>query len=388
MSTERTPPNPLHQRDVRRFLRDYWQRKPLLIRGAMPGIESLLSPDELAGLALEPEVESRMVLGRGGNAPAELRNGPFSEADFAGLPGSHWSLLVQAVDQWVPQVHALREQFAFLPAWRFDDIMISYASDQGGVGPHFDHYDVFLIQACGRKLWRIGAPCDQDTPCRSDTELRILKHFDTREEYVLEPGDMLYLPTGVAHWGIALGECMTWSVGFRAPSHADIISEVAAVAAARSPDELRYTDAGMAPACDGEIPEQAVRQLQRVLRGVADDADLVREWFGRFMTERKYPELDAPGVRVRGDLRAWLRTGGFLQRNPAARFAWTSAPDCTLYVDGECWPCEQRLARVLCGPAALDAASLVPLLRGQAARTLLNTLVTRGALYRQRDRRG
>ena len=179
---------------------------------------------------------------------------------------------------------------------------------------------------------------------------------------------------------------MTWSVGFRAPSHADIISEVAAVAAARSADELRYTDAGMALVRDGEIPEQAVRQLQRVLRGVADDANLVREWFGRFVTERKYPELDAPGVRVRGDLRAWLRTGGFLQRNPAARFAWTSAPDCTLYVDGECWACEERLARLLCGSAALDAASLVPLLRGRAARTLLDILVARGVLYRQRDR--
>lgn len=386
MSAERAAPNPLRKRDARRFLRDYWQRKPLLVRGAVPGIESLLSADELAGLALEPEIESRIVLARGGRIPWELRNGPFSEKDFAELPDSHWSLLVQAVDQWVPQVHALRERFAFLPAWRFDDIMISYTSDKGCVGPHFDHYDVFLIQASGRRRWRIGGACDQRTPCRSDTELRILSHFETREEYLLEPGDMLYIPSAIAHWGVAEGECMTWSVGFRAPSHAEIIGEIATAAAARSADELRYTDAGMKPVPDGEIPEQAVRQLQRVLRGVADDADLVREWFGRFMTERKYPEPDAQATRVRGDLRAWLRADGILQRNPAARFAWTAAPYCTLYVDGDRWPCEQRLARLLCGPMALDGASLLPLLRGKPARTLLDALTARGALYRQRRR--
>ena len=277
----------------RRFLREYWQRKPLLIRRALPGFQSPLTPDELAGLALEEEVESRLVLERGRKGPWELRNGPFTAEDFAKLPKTRWSLLVQAVDQWVPEVHALRAHFDFLPAWRFDDLMISYAPDQGGVGPHFDHYDVFLLQAMGRRRWRIGPACTDATPVRTDTSLRILEHFETLEEFVLEPGDMLYIPPGVSHWGIAEGECMTFSIGFRAPSHAEILVDVANGAAQRLDEGLRYMDPPLGSDMqEGEIPPAALRRVQRVLQEMAADSELVREWFGRYMTQRKYADLD------------------------------------------------------------------------------------------------
>jgi len=371
---------------ARRFLRDYWQRKPLLIRQALPGFVSPLTPDELAGLALEDEVESRLVLERGRKGPWELRNGPFTAEDFAKLPKTRWSLLVQAVDQWVPEVHALRAHFDFLPAWRFDDLMISYAPDQGGVGPHFDHYDVFLLQAMGRRRWRIGSACTDASPLRTDTSLRILEAFETLEEHVLEPGDLLYIPPGVSHWGIAEGECMTYSVGFRAPSHAEILVDVANGAAQRLDEGLRYTDPPLAAgADDGEIPPAALRRVQRVLQEMAADTELVRQWFGRYMTQRKYPDLDIAPESPPGDLRAWLRAGGVIARHPASRFAWSGAePPFMLFVDGEALPCDDaELARLLCSRAVLDARALKATLARKPARELLEELVARGALYRE-----
>jgi 50S ribosomal protein L16 3-hydroxylase len=365
----------------RRFLREYWQRKPLLIRQALPGYVAPIDADELAGLALEEEVESRLVLERGRRGPWELRNGPFSERDFARLPKSRWTLLVQAVDQWVPQVHALREHFAFLPPWRLDDIMISYAADQGGVGPHFDQYDVFLLQAQGRRRWRIGAACNDRTPCRDDTALRILSDFETLEEHVLEPGDLLYIPPGIAHWGIAEGECMTISVGFRAPSEAEILAGVIAMAAERLPEERRYRDPPLRPGVqDGAIPEAAIRRVQRMLRAVADDTGLVRAWFGAQMTTRKYPDLELETGPVPEDIAAWLRAGGVLERHPASRFAFGGDQPVSLFVDGESWPCSEQLARVLCGPASLDKRALGALLRNGSNRQLLLDLLQRGAL--------
>ena len=282
---------------ARRFLREYWQRKPLLLRGALPGLDELLPADELAGLALEPEVESRIVLEKG-RKPWELRRGPFTEDDFARLPRSRWTLLVQAVDQWLPDAARVRKQFGFLPGWRFDDIMVSYATDGGGVGPHFDYYDVFLIQASGRRRWRIGQPCDATTPLRDDTDLRILKTFRTEEEHVLEPGDMLYLPPGVAHWGIALGECMTWSVGFRAPSHAEIVQEIAAQVAESIPEHHRYADPGSVYPADGRIPPRAIAEVRRALDALRADDALLADWLGRYMSARKYPEFDIAPRRI------------------------------------------------------------------------------------------
>jgi 50S ribosomal protein L16 3-hydroxylase len=368
----------------RRFLREYWQRKPLLIRQALPGFRSPLTPDELAGLALEEEVESRLVLERGRKGPWELRNGPFTEEDFAKLPKTRWSLLVQAVDQWVPEVHALRAHFDFLPAWRFDDLMISYAPDQGGVGPHFDHYDVFLLQAMGPRRWRIGPACTDATPVRTDTSLRILEHFETLEEFVLEPGDMLYIPPGVSHWGIAEGECMTYSVGFRAPSHAEILVDIANGAAQRLDEGLRYMDPPLARGVqDGEIPPAALRRVQRVLQELAADTELVREWFGRYMTQRKYADLDITPESLPGDLRVWLRAGGVLARHPASRFAWSGAASALmLFVDGEALPCDDvQIARLLCSRAPLDARALKSALARKSGRALIGELVARGALY-------
>ena len=208
---------------AREFLRDYWQKKPLLIRQAIPGFQSPISPDELAGLSLEEDVESRLVIEHG-ESPWELRRGPFTEHTYQQLPERDWTLLVQAVDQLVPDVAELIEHFRFLPNWRIDDVMISYAAPGGGVGPHFDNYDVFLLQAHGQRRWRIGQMCDSESPMLAHGDLRILADFQGTEEWVLEPGDMLYLPPRLAHFGTAEDACMTYSVGFRAPSAAEVLT--------------------------------------------------------------------------------------------------------------------------------------------------------------------
>ena len=171
------------------------RKKPLLIRQAIPDFSAPISADELAGLSLEEEVESRLILEQG-ETPWELRHGPFTEEAFRLLPESHWTLLVQAVDHWVPEVHELLEYFRFLPSWRLEDIMISYATDGGNVGPHYDQFDVFLIQAEGKRRWQIGPVYDDQTPMVENTPLHILSGFDVLEDYVLEPGDLLLPSTG------------------------------------------------------------------------------------------------------------------------------------------------------------------------------------------------
>ena len=271
------------------FLQEYWQQNPLLIRQALPGYISPISPDELAGLALEEEVESRLVVGGGNNW--SLRHGPFTEQDFLDLPQQDWTLLVQAVDLWVPQVRQLLELFAFLPLWRLDDVMVSFACPGGSVGPHFDQYDVFLLQVAGTRRWQIGGQCDGSTPLKADCQIRMLESFSSREEWLLEPGDMLYLPPGIAHWGVAESECLTYSIGFRSPNIADLLADLAVELMAQGYD-AHYRDPAMSQALAGpDIAQAFVAQAKQQLWQAIDNDDLIGDWFARFMTAPKYPEL-------------------------------------------------------------------------------------------------
>jgi 50S ribosomal protein L16 3-hydroxylase len=205
----------------KKFLEEYWQKKPLLIRGAIPGFMGLLSADELAGLACEDDVQSRLVSQTRGHW--RLENGPFAERRFAKLPQKNWTLLVQGVNHHLQAAVDLLQQFDFIPHARLDDLMVSYAPDGGGVGPHFDSYDVFLLQGQGKRLWRIGA--QTDLALIEDAPLRLLKNFTSEAEWLLEPGDMLYLPPQTAHWGTAVGDCMTYSIGFRAPAIQELATQ-------------------------------------------------------------------------------------------------------------------------------------------------------------------
>ena len=366
------------------FLREYWQKKPLLIRQAIPDFESPIDADELAGLALEEEVESRLVIEHG-ERPWELRRGPFAEDAFSTLPEREWTLLVQAVDQFVPEVAELLEHFRFLPSWRIDDVMISFAAPGGSVGPHFDNYDVFLLQAQGKRNWKIGQMCNSESPLLQHADLRILAEFEESAEWVLEPGDMLYLPPRLAHFGIAEDDCMTYSVGFRAPSAAEVLTHFTDFLSQYLTDEERYTDADAQPVSDPhQIQGDALDRLKGLLAEHMSDERMLLTWFGQFMTEPRYPELVAGEELGEEDFINSLQDGAILVRNPSARLAWSEVDDDVLlfasgqsrYLPGKL----RELLKLVCSADALHSENLGEWLADEDGRDLLCELVKQGSL--------
>lgn len=370
--------------DTAAFLRDTWQRRPLLIRNPWQAWHNPLEPDELAGLACEAGVESRLVRGEGDGLAVE--HGPLPESRFATLGTAPWTILVQAVDQHVPEVAALIEPFRFLPNWRIDDVMVSFATTGGGVGPHFDQYDVFLIQGLGRRRWRVGPRCDETTPLRPHDDLRLLEGFATEHEWLLEPGDILYLPPGFAHDGIgASDDCMTYSVGFRAPAMTELIAAWCDEALAGLSEDDRYGDAGAVALQDnpGEITAATLERLQAMVLARLGDRAAFARVFGELVTTPRYPEVDwSPDEPLSlAELRSARAAGGGLERNPASRFSFVAEGDggCLLFVDGVTYACPAESAGCA---RALSAASFVPLAPDwpDAALELVLALCNRGAL--------
>lgn len=271
----------------RQFMKRHWQKKPLLVRGAVPGFGPLLSRRELFRLAARDDVESRLVARQQGRW--RFRRGPFGPRSLPALSQSDWTLLVQGVDLHDQRAHDLMAQFWFLPQARLDDLMISYATDGGGVGPHFDSYDVFLLQAQGRRRWGIGR--QKDLSLRPGVPLKILAHFDAQEEYVLEPGDLLYLPPRYAHEGVALGECQTCSIGFRAPGRGELVRELLqrlSDDAAEVAGDALYRDAAQ-PATDapGLVPAALQDFARNALRAALADPQVLDQALGEYLTEPK-----------------------------------------------------------------------------------------------------
>ncbi len=372
------------------FLRDYWQQRPLLIRKAFPDFSSPLSQDDLGGLACEDYALSRLIVQDPLQDQWSVRSGPFSEADFAALPKSHWTLLVQDVDKWDPDVARLLGHFNFLPSWRVDDVMVSYAEDGGSVGAHVDQYDVFLLQGQGVRRWQISNDADASKAFRDDVELKLLREFKPTHEWLLEPGDMLYLPPGIAHHGVAVGECLTFSIGMRAPAVAEMITDFAGFLAERMSEELRYTDAGIAPAMlAGEIDELALEKIELTLRdSLAGDALLLRSWFGSFITRYRAAHEAVPRTKPLGqaEFLRRLEAAAELQFNPWSRFAWSKAArGARLFVAGEELACSRKLAARLCSRETMVSAEFLGL--DTASLELLLTLVNAGHLALGRGRR-
>ena len=266
------------------FLKEYWHKKPLLIRGAIPNFEGFLTPNELAGLACEEDVQSRLISTV--KKQWKLEQGPFAEKRFAKLPKRDWTLLVQSVNHHLQEANDLLQQFNFIPYARLDDLMVSYAPDGGGVGPHFDSYDVFLLQGCGQRLWRISE--QEDLSLVEGAPLRILKNFKTEQEFTLSAGDMLYLPPHVAHWGIAIGDCMTYSIGFRAPSAQELAGEFLNYLQEHRTFSGMYADPDLAvQAHPAEIGQGMVRQVSSILDELKWNDKDVADFLGLYLTEPK-----------------------------------------------------------------------------------------------------
>ena len=367
------------------FIEQFWQQQPLLVRGALPGIANLISGNDLAGIACEDGADARIVIEQDENWRCE--HGPFAESRFAELPADRWSLLVQSVDQWVPAVAALLAHFKFLPRWRLDDIMISVSADGGGVGPHFDYYDVFLIQAAGLREWRIGQDCDGQTPLREDSELHQLQNFEQRDEHLLTAGDLLYVPPGVAHWGIARGdESITISIGFRAPSYRDLLLGAADQLANGLAESQRYQDSEAS--IDPEphrINGDAIEQLLAAWPGEADSTvrTALSDALGTQATEPRNPdyvEADASWTTAKLDTCLAGDAALTIECHPASRIAWYAAsnsePDAAkLFVDGHAYVTTIRFARALCRGHLLATQ-----IADRPERRLLHQLLRAGSL--------
>lgn len=376
--------------DIDKFLRDYWQKQPLLIKAPWNSWSNPIEPDELAGLACEEDVESRLITQARGTW--KLEHGPFAETRFGKLGKAPWTLLVQAVDIHVPDVAALIDPFRFIPNWRIDDVMVSYATDGGGVGPHFDQYDVFLIQGLGRRRWQVGALCDAATPLLPHDDLRLLASFEATDEWILEPGDILYVPPGIAHNGVAVGDdCMTYSVGFRAPSRSDLIGQWCDHLLEEMPDDDRYEDrfdaasVAAARANPGEISASALERLHAMVTKKMLDRDAFARWFGEYNSAPKYPEMDfAPEEPVAADdVRALVDQRESLSRNPVSRFSFIrqNAGSVLLFVDGKSFPCSGDTAALVEQLCAQDRITIDPALGDvQPAMALLAALVNQGSV--------
>ncbi len=330
---------PLGELTAEAFLSEYWQKKPLLIRQAFPDFVSPLEPDELAGLACRPDVLSRLILEKGGDYEWQARQGPFSEDDFAKLSDSHWTVLVQEVDRHVPAVADLFDLFDFVPHWRKDDVMVSFAAKQAGVGPHIDSYDVFLLQGSGRRRWEI-APAEGDHRDREGLDIRMLENFEPTEVYELEPGDMLYLPPGVPHNGVALEPCLTFSFGFLAPSRAEALRDFASWYEEKH-GVIRYSDPDLFDDDHpGLIDQSDINRVLRLIREVPLEASDVAEWFGAFITQPQRGPVET--VIFEGspeDFLADFEASGQWRRHEALRIAgWTSSGKAHLFADGDLWP--------------------------------------------------
>jgi 50S ribosomal protein L16 3-hydroxylase len=370
------------------FLARHWQRRPRLVRAAFPAFRDPLTPDELAGLACEEDVESRLVLERGGARPWQVVPGPQDPRRLRRLPKARWTLLVQGVDRHVPAVADLLDRFRFVPGWRLDDVMVSFAPRHGSVGPHVDSYDVFLLQGRGRRRWRIERnPAPRFRP---GLDLRILESFAPEREWVLEPGDMLYLPPGVAHHGIALEDCMTYSIGFRAPRHADLLARTLEDLV-RGAGEAVYgearRDASLArPVGDtGEIDRETIRVLRSIVETAVAGARGARfdRVVGALLTEPRAGGPVPPRTKTSARaLRRRLAAGAALVRSPASRLAFIRrGADVDLFVDGRTIALSRWLrfaARLLTGPRRIPARTLAARIETPGFAALLAGLVNEG----------
>ncbi|MCW8910076.1 MAG: cupin domain-containing protein, partial [Gammaproteobacteria bacterium] len=280
---------PLGDLSPEQFLKEYWQKKTLVIRNAFPDFESPITPEELAGLSCEEEVNSRIVIEKDGNHPWQPIYGPMDDDVFSKLPETHWTLLVNDVEKHIPELAWIVDQFRFIPEWRMDDLMISYAPEGGSVGPHMDLYDVFILQAQGHRRWQINSqPVVEDNQVKG-TPLRIQKDFVAEEEWLLAPGDLIYIPPGVSHYGVATDDCMSFSIGFRATSHAELVNDFIGYITQDLDTSLTYRDPDLkAQNNPNEITTDAIDRVRNIFKDYLDpDNPKLAEWFGRFVSDTK-----------------------------------------------------------------------------------------------------
>ena len=374
------------------FLEQYWQKKPLLIRGALPGFVSPITPDELAGLACEEEVQSRLVVEKGFEHPWQVVYGPLNDEVFSTLPKTHWTLLVTDIEKHLPELASITDQFRFIPDWRADDLMVSYAPQGGSVGPHWDNYDVFLLQGRGRKRWQISTAevCDDDLI--GEIDLQILSHFEAQQCWELGEGDMLYLPPGVIHHGVALEDSLTYSVGFRAPAACDLITSFIDYLAEGRLSLEHYRDPDLTlQQHPGEISAASLQRVREIISAIPVSDDDLARWFGQVVTESKSGDRVEPNSKALS-IAAFIKRfqhGEQLWRCELSRFACIEQDSSVLlFVAGSVVVLNREMKAAvyqLCDQRIHRVAEWAGLLKSPDSAALLCRLYNEGHLYFEND---
>jgi len=366
--------NPLGELSPQDFLDNHWQQQPLVVRQAFPDFTSPVSADELAGLSCEADVNSRIVIEKGGKHPWQAIYGPMDEAVFQSLPETHWTLLVNDVEKYLPQLAWIVDRFRFIPEWCIDDLMISYAPEGGSVGPHLDQYDVFILQAQGHRHWQLHSrEVAQDNQV-ADTDLRIQKDFQAEQEWLLAPGDLIYIPPGVSHFGVATDECLSFSIGFRAATHAEMLQ-----------DFVEYISRGLPAAATFRNPNLVVQQHANEITPATIDTvrDILKDylrpdhpelprWFGRFISDGKTDIIPETGQTV-ADFKQLVAAHGVLVRHPSSHYAFSRCNSrALLFIDGDDYDVSIGFAEALCAHRQVDVQSLAGIMTAEEQQLFLD----------------
>ncbi|MCK6600822.1 MAG: cupin domain-containing protein [Bacteroidetes bacterium] len=326
------------------FLADWWQKKPLRLPQGFPGFSSPVSPAELFEISKTRKTVSRLVIEKEGDYPWQVRFNPLSDRIYSKLPETNWTVLVQEMNRLNPDTDKILDAFSFIPGWRLDDIMVSYAVPGGSVGPHTDQYDVFLIQGMGRRKWHYSTKPPVRENWIPDMDIKLLANPEFDEEWIMEPGDILYLPPGVAHHGVALDHCLTFSVGFRTPAIGDFFAELAGRISEFPASELRLKDPEPENwKSPGFIRPVDFTAFSAIMSRFADSAE-VRKWYGLWLTRQKRTgSREGENLKLSG-----LGKDETLRRAPGVRMAWTGhGPESWFFADGTAWDLNPEVSRFL-----------------------------------------
>jgi len=371
---------------VKDFLANYWQKKPLVIRNAFPDYEMPFTAEELAGLAIDTDAPSRIIIENGlapKHQPWQVKLSPFEDEDFTTLPDSHCTFLVNDLERYIPELGNLMEPFRFIPDWRIDDLMVSYAEDQGSVGPHNDEYDVFLIQGEGKRRWKVITRENYDKTLIPDLDIALLKEFEADEEWLLETGDMLYLPPNMPHFGRAEGPCFTFSVGFRAPQTLELTQSWLETFSQQSGFKERFSDANRSlQKNSGEISQKDIQTLSQMMQSALQkEQQNLPLFLGKYLTEARgeTPEINEPDSsqvfhkETDYERESWLRLA-YIEDNNILHF----------FADGQHVELPLKLKQdiqELCENYYFTSESLKPLTKNAAFKKLFTQLIQQGAIH-------
>lgn len=372
----------IHNFNPTDFLSSHWQKSPCLTKSAFSRPPNYVSADELAGFALEEEVESRIISNLNGNW--RLHHGPFDEQEFAELPESNWTLLIQTLDHWLPEVQPFLRNFNFIPRWRYDDLMVSFATDGGGVGPHYDNYDVFLVQAEGERRWRVGQMGETDQGQTVINGLKHLSEFTPYIDVVMQPGDMLYIPPDTPHWGESIGESIGYSIGFRAPQTRDLVSVLAEHFEQSCDGEFFSDPYRSTPNSSSKIEPELINWAKKELLNIANNQELIEALLSNSLSRAKLEEC-----YLEEDLRSSEdeippESINSLQLVEGVNANWVQQKDrLIININGETFFCHQDLApeiETLLSGDRLITSGLEPLFQKFAFSNSLTSLINKGLL--------